>query len=66
LAVLPPTTWGEAQGLSAALLRNFYEGYGNPDRLARYVKVAVETLDKAAPEDFLAAKIAFPEPAAIP
>jgi cytochrome b pre-mRNA-processing protein 3 len=57
---------GGAQGLSAALLRNVYAGYGNPDRLARYVRVAVEALDKAALEDFLAAKIPFPEPAAIP
>jgi cytochrome b pre-mRNA-processing protein 3 len=57
---------GGVQGLSAALLRNVYAGYGNPDRLARYVGVAVEALDKAALEDFLAAKIPFPEPAAIP
>ena len=57
---------GGAKGLSAALLRNVYEGIGNPDRLARYVAVAVEALDKATLEDFLAAKIAFPEPAAIP
>jgi cytochrome b pre-mRNA-processing protein 3 len=54
-----------AQRLSAALLRNVYEGYGNPDRLARYVAAAVEALDKVPLEDFLAAKIAFPEPAAI-
>lgn len=55
---------GTAQGLTAALLRNVYAGQGNPDRLARYVKAAVEALDKTALEDFLAAKITFPEPSA--
>jgi cytochrome b pre-mRNA-processing protein 3 len=56
---------GDLQGLSAALLRNVYEGRGNPDRLARYVKTAVEAFDKAPFEDFLAAQITFPELSAI-
>jgi cytochrome b pre-mRNA-processing protein 3 len=53
---------GDLQGLSAALLCNVYAGHGNADRLARYVRAAVEALDKAAFEDFLVAKTTFPEP----
>src|ERR1700730_7252787 len=57
---------GGVQVLSATLLRNVYEGKGNPDRLARYVTATIAALERAALEDFLAAKIALPEPAAIP
>jgi cytochrome b pre-mRNA-processing protein 3 len=53
---------GDAQALSAALLRNVYEGQGNPDRLARCVKAAVAALDKAAFDDLFAAKMTFPDP----
>jgi cytochrome b pre-mRNA-processing protein 3 len=53
---------GDAQELSAALFRNVYEGQGNPDRLARYVKAAVAALDKAAFDDLFAAKMTFPDP----
>ncbi len=56
---------GDLQGLSAALLRNVYEGHGSAERLARYVRATVEALDRAAFEDFLAAKITFPEPSVI-
>lgn len=57
---------GDAKDLAAALLRNVYGGQGNPDRLARYVRAAVAALDKSALGDLLEAKIAFPEPGAIP
>jgi cytochrome b pre-mRNA-processing protein 3 len=56
---------GDLQGLTAALHRNVYESHGHPDRLARYVKAAAEALDQAAFEDFLTAKITFPEPSVI-
>jgi cytochrome b pre-mRNA-processing protein 3 len=55
---------GNTQELPAALLRNVYAGHGDPDRLTRYVQAAVEALDKATFDDFLAAKINFPEPSA--
>jgi cytochrome b pre-mRNA-processing protein 3 len=55
---------GDPQGLPAVLRRNVYEGHGNPDRLARYVKAAAAALDKAALGDFFAAGITFPDPSA--
>ena len=56
----------DMKALAAALSRNVYAGRGNPGRLARYVRVAVAALDAAALEEFLEAKITFPEHDAVP
>ena len=56
---------GGATRLAASLLRNIYGGQGSPDRLVRYVRAAAAALDQVRIEDFLKAKITFPEPSAI-
>jgi cytochrome b pre-mRNA-processing protein 3 len=56
----------ETIALEAALARNVYDGRGNPDRLARYVKAADEALAGASLDALIAGKIPFPEPSAIP
>jgi cytochrome b pre-mRNA-processing protein 3 len=56
---------GGAPGLNAALARNVYDGHKNPDRLARYVETANESLAKASLEAFTLGPVPFPEPAAV-
>jgi len=56
---------GDDGSLAAALRRNVYAGGGSPDRLAIYVRAAVEALDAASPNDFLTGKIPFPDPYAV-
>ena len=56
---------GGAPALKAALARNVYDGRKNPDRLARYVETANETLAEASLEAFTQGPVPFPEPAAV-
>ncbi len=56
---------GGGATLAAALLRNVYDGQGDPERLARYVLTACEALARARIDDLTQGKIPFPEPAAI-
>jgi cytochrome b pre-mRNA-processing protein 3 len=57
---------GAAPELEAALLRNVYEGRGNPARLARFVKAANDALAGAPLDALIGGKIPFPDPSAIP
>jgi cytochrome b pre-mRNA-processing protein 3 len=57
---------GGATELQATLLRNVYNGRGNPDRLSRYVEAASKALATAELDDYIAGGLPFPEPSGVP
>jgi cytochrome b pre-mRNA-processing protein 3 len=57
---------GGAAALEAALGRNVYDGRKDASRLARYVRAADDAMASASLDVFMAGRVPFPEPAAVP